>query len=131
MSNLVETTRTLYAAFAAGDIPSVLGALAPDCAWTEAAGFPYGGTYVGPQAVLSGVFMRLGAEWDGFVCAPAEYFGQGDTVIVLGEYSGTYKATGKSFRAPLVHVWRYRDGLIVRFDQHTDTVLVQRALQPG
>ena len=30
--------------------------------WTEAAGFPYDGTHVGPEAVLSNVFMRLGTE---------------------------------------------------------------------
>ena len=44
-------------------------------------------------------------------------------------YSGTYKATGKSFRAPFVHVWKFRGDRAVSFTQHTDTVLVQRALQ--
>ena len=44
----------------------MLGALAPDIRWTEAEGFPYGGTYVGPDAILQGVFMRLGTEWDGY-----------------------------------------------------------------
>jgi hypothetical protein len=50
-------------------------------------------------------------------------------VVVLGEYSGIYAATGKSFRAPVVHAWRLRNGSLVNFRQHTDTALVQAALR--
>ena len=51
MSNL-NTIQGAYAAFAKGDVPGVLGILDADIAWTEAEGFPYGGTYNGPNAVL-------------------------------------------------------------------------------
>ncbi len=50
-------------------------------------------------------------------------------MVALGEYSGAYRATGKSFKAPFVHVWRFRNGKVVSFDRHTDTAVVQRALQ--
>ena len=123
-----ETIEQLYAAFARGDIPSVLGALNPQTRWTEAEGFPYGGTYVGPQAVLDNVFMRMGGEWDSFSAQMAELVADGDTVVALGTYSGTFKATGKSFQAPFVHVWKFTDGQISEFIQHTDTAVVQRAL---
>ena len=33
---------------------------------------------------------------------PHELIANADTVVALGEYSGTYKATGKSFQAPFV-----------------------------
>ena len=128
MSNLNSVQRA-YDAFARGDIPAVLGFLNPDVKWTEAEGFPYGGTYVGPDAVLEGVFMRLGAEWDGFAAVPDEFIDGGDTVVVLGKYSGTYKATGKSFQADFAHVWKVREGKAVNFVQYADTLLVQRALQ--
>jgi ketosteroid isomerase-like protein len=124
-----ERIESLYAAFARGDVPSVLGALDPAIEWTEAAGFPYGGTYVGPQAVLDGVFMKLATEWEGFAAVPSEILADGDTVIALGEYSGSWRGTGKSFRAPMVHVWRFRNGAVVKFHQHTDTVLVQAAMR--
>jgi uncharacterized protein len=129
LSNL-NAVRGVYDAFAKGDIPTVLGRLDPDIAWTEAEGFPYGGTYVGPQAVLEGVFMRLGTEWDGFAAVPDEFIDGGDTVVVLGKYSGTYKATGKSFQANFAHVWKVQDGKAVTFVQYVDTLIVQRALQP-
>jgi len=128
MSNL-DSVRGVYDAFARGDISSVLGFLSPGVEWTEAEGFPYGGTYTGPQAVLEGVFMRLGTEWEGFAAVPDELIDGGDAVVVLGTYSGKYKATGKSFQANFAHVWKVREGKAVRFVQYVDTLLVQRALQ--
>ena len=128
MSNL-ESVQGLYEAFAKGDIPTVLGFLDANIAWTEAKGFPYGGTYNGPIAVLEGVFMRFGSEWDGFAAVPDEFIDAGDTIVVLGEYSGAYKATGKSFKANFAHVWKIREGKAVHFVQYVDTLLVHRALQ--
>lgn len=124
-----ELIQSVYAAFARGDVPTVLGALAPDARWVEAEGGPYGGLSIGPQAVLANVFMKLGGEWDGFAAVPAEFVAQGDTVVALGEYSGTYKATGKSFRAPFAHVWKLDDGKVASFHQHTDTAVHLRPMQ--
>lgn len=127
MSNL-NIIQGAYEAFAKGDVPGVLGILSPDIAWTEAAGFPYAGTYNGPNAVLEGVFMRLGTEWEGFSAVPAEFVDGEDTIVALGKYSGTYRATGKSFEADFAHVWKLRDGKAISFVQYTDTLLVDRAL---
>ena len=126
----VETIRALYAAFAKGDVTTVLGALAPDAEWREADNFIYadGNPYVGPGAILQGVFMRLATEWDGFAAVFGQVIGSGETVVSIGHISGAYKATGKHFKAPTVHVWRFRDGKISGFQEYTDTVLVQRAL---
>jgi len=129
MSN-VNAVQGAYEAFARGDVPAVLGFLDAGIAWTEAEGFPYGGTYNGPDAVLEGVLMRLGTEWDGFTVMPDEFIDGGDTVVVLGHYGGTYKATGKRFQTDFAHVWKIRDGKAVRFVQYTDTLIIQRALQP-
>lgn len=108
----------------------VLEVLSADIAWTEAEGFPYGGTYHGPKGVLEGVFMRLGSEWNGFAAVPSEFIDGGDTIVVLGKYSGTYKATGKSFEADFAHVWKLRDGKAAQFVQYVDTLLVNRAVNP-
>ena len=128
MTTNLDLVRGAYAGFATGDIPAVLGLLAPDARWTEAAGFPYAGTYVGPDAVLQGLFMRIGQDWDGFAVLPSGYVTEGHTVVALGEYSGRNKSTGRSFVAPFAHVWTLRDGKVVRFVQHVDTVLVARAM---
>lgn len=128
MSDNADVIRGVYAGFASGDVASIFAKFAPDIAWTEAEGFPYAGTYVGADAILKGVFMKLGGEWKGFKAAPEEYVAQGDTVCVIGTYSGTYRATGKAMSAPFVHVWKLKDGRIVRLIQHTDTAVVARAL---
>lgn len=127
--NNVELIRGAYDAFAKGDVGTVLGLLSPEINWTEAEGFPYGGTYVGPKAVLENVFMRLGSEWEGFAAVPHEFIDGGESVVALGKYSGTYKGTGKSFQADFAHCWWFKDGKAVRFVQYTDTALVQRALE--
>ncbi|MBI1852020.1 MAG: nuclear transport factor 2 family protein [Planctomycetes bacterium] len=129
MADNLETIRGAYEAFARGDVAAALAVLAPDASWTEAEGFPYAGTYVGPDAILKGVFMRLGTEWEGYAAVPHEFVAQRDTVVSLGTYSGKFKATGKKFSAPFAHVWTFRNGKVVRFRQYTDTAVVQRALK--
>ena len=130
MSDDLAVVRGMYQAFANGDVPSVLGGLAPDCQWTEAAGGPYGGVYVGPDAILSNVFMKLGTEWDVFTAVPREFVADGSTIVALGEYNGTYKATGKSFSAPFAHVWKFTSGKATSFHQYTDTAVHLGPLQP-
>jgi len=95
----VRFLKNLYEAFGRGDIPTVLGAMSSDIRWYQAEGNPYmpsGEAWVGPDAVLNNLFMKLGAEWGGFAVHPKSFHGAGDSVIVEARYSGTYKATGKS-----------------------------------
>ncbi|WP_313665006.1 nuclear transport factor 2 family protein [Shinella sp.] len=119
----------LYAGFAAGDVPAVLSTMATDIEWTEAEGYPYAGTFIGPDAVVEAVFVKLATEWEGYQAVPDQFVAEKDTVVALGHYSGTYRATGRSFRAPFAHVWTVRDGKLSKFVQYTDTVVVQRALE--
>ena len=128
MSRNTDLIRSIYAAFAAGDMPAVLDALAPDVVWNEAENFPYAdhAPYHGPEAVLTGVFARLGSEWDGFAAIPQEYLDAGDTIVALGRYGGIYKATGKPIDAQMVHVWRIADGKVTGFQQYTDTLQAAR-----
>ncbi len=49
--NHKEILRTGYGNFAKGDIPAVLEIFDSKIEWTEAEGFPYGGTYNGPEFI--------------------------------------------------------------------------------
>ena len=126
----VALIRNLYEAFAKGDVPAVLAAMSPDIVWNEAENYPYadGNPYRGPEAILAGVFARIGSEWDGFAAVPEEYIDGGDTIVVLGRYRGTYRASGRSMDAQMVHVWRLADGRITRFDQRVDTLQSARVM---
>ncbi len=114
---------TVYAGFAAGDIAKATSKMAPDIIWNEAEGNPYAdkNPYIGPDAIIGGLFSRLGGEWDGFTARPDEYVVDGDRVVVFGRYTGTYKATGKSMDVPFVHSWTIKGGAIEAFQQYTDT----------
>ena len=57
----VEFLKSLYKAFANGDVPTVLAAFDDTIEWNEAEGNPYnpGHPFVGPAAVVEGVFARV------------------------------------------------------------------------
>jgi ketosteroid isomerase-like protein len=118
----VEFVKTVYDAFARGDVPAVLGAFADDIEWFEAEGMPYGGLHRGPNAVAQNVFGPIAADNEGFAVTPEEYIGSGDTVAAVVRYTGTGNATGKVLDLPAVHVWDIRDGKLARFRQFIDTV---------
>jgi uncharacterized protein len=122
--------RSLYEAFARGDIPTIIAALDPQVEWWEAEHFLYAdkNPYVGPNAVLEGVFMRTGSEWDGFAVAPKEILDAGDTIIGHGYYSGTYKKNGAQVRAQFAHFFTFCAGKIVKFQQYTDTAQFLQAI---
>ncbi|WP_348787082.1 nuclear transport factor 2 family protein [Leifsonia sp. NPDC080035] len=128
MPSNYEIIRDHYAASDRGDLEGMLAPLAPDARWTEMAGFPYAGTYLGPDEVRRGVFERIAAEWDGYTAAITELIDGGDTIVGLGTYSGTNRDTGRSFEARVAHVWRLEDGRVLAFEQFTDTARVADAL---
>ena len=119
----LEIIRDLYEAFGRGDIPAVLGALDANVEWREAEGFLYAdqNPYMGPGAVLAGVFARLGGEWEEFQARPDSFLDAGEAVIAQGHYGGVYKATGRKVRAQFAHVWTLRGGKVLTFQQYTDT----------
>ena len=86
---------------------------------------PSGRAWVGPDAVLNNLFMKLGSEWDGFAVHPTSFHSAGDSIIVEARYSGTYKATGKSMDTQVCHVWDVKDGKLTRFQQYVDTAKLQ------
>ena len=128
MSTPLQTIRDHYAASARGDLAGMLAPLSPDVSWTEMAGFPYAGTYVGPEAVKAQVFDRINADWDDYRAVPETFLSDGYDVVAFGTYSGTYRATGKAMVARFVHHWVFANGVVVRFEQYTDTHLVVSAI---
>jgi ketosteroid isomerase-like protein len=128
MMGNTEMVRAAYAAFEVGDVPAVLASLADDVEWTEAEGFPTAGTYRGHDEIVQGVFMPLVQEYDGFTVKPESFVGEGDMVISVGWYEGTYKAAGKVARARFAHVWHVRDGKVASFEQIVDSATFNQAL---
>ena len=58
----VQIVRGIYESFGSGDTPAVLEQMDQSIEWNEAENFVYAdlNPYIGPQAVLKGLFTRLG-----------------------------------------------------------------------
>jgi len=128
-STNLEIIRSTYEGSSEENGRHLKAVLAPHARWTEAAGFPYAGTYVGAEQIVAGVFHRLATEWEGYSAKVHTYLADGDRVAAFGVYSGTYRKTGKAMTATFAHLYRLEDGKIVTMEQVVDSHLVQRALQ--
>ncbi len=127
----VEVLQGGYEAFGRGDVPSVLAFFDPAIEWREAESNPYkpdGGAWIGGDAVVANLFMRLATEWDGFTVTPEKLHDAGDVVVAECRYTGVFKATGKSIDAQACHVWRFSDGRATHFRQYVDTAQMQDAM---
>ena len=128
-----QLAKDIYAAFGRGDIPTVLASFHPEIQWHQAEGNPYqpdGRGWIGPQAILENLFMRIGSEWDGFTVTIRNIHDAGEYVVIEGRYTGTYKPSGMKLDSQLCHVLRFQGGKLVSFQQYMDTAQLQRVIPP-
>lgn len=114
----------LYAAFARGDVPTVLDAMSPDIEWNEAEHVTFwtGAAFVGPDAVVQGVFARIPEIFgDTFHIEVDRLVDCGSTVLMQGRYHGVAQDTGEELDVQVAHVWDVEGGKLTRFQQYTDT----------
>ena len=128
MTTNLEIIRATYEGSSEDNGKHLLAALAPDATWTEAAGFPYAGTYVGPDEIFAQVFRRLATEWVGYQAVVHTFLADGDRVAAFGTYSGTYAATGIAMSATFAHLYRLQDGKILSMEQFVDSATVRKAM---
>jgi ketosteroid isomerase-like protein len=127
----LEIIKSAYSAFATGDIPALLGAMDSKIEWNEAENFPYadGNPYIGADAIVQGVFARIGADWAYWTITDQVYHLTLEAmVIVTARYNAKHKITGKVIRAQVTHMWTLQDGKITKFQQYADTLQVTQAM---
>ncbi len=128
MGRNADTVRAVYDGAMRGDMSVLIAAMDTAIQWREPASLPFG-DHVGPDAVIANVFMKVAELVDSMTLTADEMIDGGDAVVTLGRYAGTGKATGQTFVAPFVHVWRFGpSGSIVECQVHTDTYAWCRAL---
>tara|TARA_R110002167_G_scaffold138910_6_gene326318 strand:- start:498 stop:1376 length:879 start_codon:yes stop_codon:yes gene_type:complete len=121
----------LYKAFAVGDIPMVLGGMDPNIVWNEAEGNVYadGNPYIGPEAVLNGVFARIGADYEFFTLADIQLHEMSnDQVLATLRYHAKLNKNGAIIDAQVAHLWSLKDGKVSTFQQYVDTKHLDDAL---
>lgn len=130
MTTNLDLIRATYDGLPQENAKNLLALLTPDTRWTEANGFPYAGTYVGAEQIMSGVFQRLATEWENYQARVHTYLADGERVAAFGVYSGCYHLTGKSMTASFAHLYRLEAGKIVSMEQFVDSHALRQALQP-
>ena len=122
--NNLSIITNLYKSFDKGDVPAVLACLDEKVVWNEAENFPYadGNPYIGPDAVLNGVFARIGEDWNNFKLTNIQLSEmKNGMVLATGRYMGKYKKNNAPLNAQFAHVWSLNDGKASKFQQYADT----------
>ena len=118
----VDLIKKLYAAFAAGDIQTIINHLDAGVEWRceGPSVVPYCGHFQGPDNVLK-FFAALASTQAGMKLTTDEYIAQDDKVVTVGRYSANVPATGKTLDSAITHIFTIRDGRVTRFHDFADT----------
>jgi hypothetical protein len=131
-TNNASIVDKVYKAFANGDIPSVLGAMDPKIEWNEAEGnkLADGNPYIGPDAVLNGVFARIPEDFIDFKLTNIELNEMSkNQVLATLRYNFISKHNEKFMDVQVAHLWTLKDGKITGFQQYADTKKIDSAMQ--
>jgi uncharacterized protein len=123
----VELIEELYSAFSQRDLPAIFSALAPDVEVSQSPALPWGGVYRGVEGFRE-FFSKLTSQITPAL-AIERYIDAGEDVVAIGRTQGTVNNGGRSFDVPVVHVWRLREGKVVRFQPYIDVPTMQAALE--
>jgi ketosteroid isomerase-like protein len=124
-----RVVKAFYANLARGAGQAAVALLHPQLSWTEGERTPYyTGELTSIDAVVATVLEPIIRDFEDFAANPTEYVAQGERNAAAGRYRGRHRRSGRVLDAPFVHLWTVRNGAIVRFTQHTDSMSWQDAI---
>ena len=117
----LDVIRSLYAAFGRGDLEAIAAALDPQVSWRTpgAPDLPTAGLRQGVAAVRE-FFGLLVNTFDIADFQPQDFLASGDKVVVLGTSREGPKGSGRFVDFRWVHVFTFRNGRIVAFEEPAD-----------
>ena len=119
-----------YAAFASGDIKTLVGLTSKDVDWEAVVGagpaVPTRGARRGQDAVTT-FFGQLAESVDFKRFEPREFIADKDKVVTLGYYEGVSKKTGRTFASDWVMVFTLDGGKVVKFREYADMSSINAA----
>lgn len=129
MANLTDTVKSLYAAFAQGNIAAIRGMMTEDVSWEYEApsALATSGIWRSPSGVAE-FFSAVASQSSDLNLQMTEFLATGDTVAAFGRYQATVKATGIRIDSPLAQYFQFRDGKIARFVQLSNTGAMLEAI---
>ncbi|WP_218846921.1 nuclear transport factor 2 family protein [Winogradskyella forsetii] len=114
---------SLYQAFSKGDIPTVLSLMDKKIIWNEAESnsLAVGNPYIGPEAVLNGVFLKIGELYKSFTLKNVKLHEMSNNQVLATLYYMITSMDDKEYIVQVAHHWTLKDGKIIQFQQYADT----------
>jgi uncharacterized protein len=123
----IQTVQELYDAFGRRDLSKVFSLLSPDIEIVQSEELPWGGLFRGHDGARQ-FFGKLGSHINSTLDIERLISAE-DHVVAVGWTHGTVNATGASYRVPIAHFWRVRDGLVLQTQFFIDHPAMLEALR--
>jgi len=129
-SENLRIVREIYEAFAKGDLAAILNLLAGGVDWASPGpkAIPFSGSWHGRDRVAQ-FFAAVGEHLEVLDFGAGQFIAQGDTVVVLGRERMRVKGTARVYETEWAHVYKLREGKVVRFREYTNTAAVAQAFR--
>jgi len=127
--NNEETVRGVYASFITGDVDTIMSYLHDDVVWSHPAvgsNIPIAGDYKGKEGVLQ-FFDDVVNSVDVLGQEVFNVVGAGDLYVALGYEKMRVQSTDKVYGSNWAHVFTFKDGKIIRFEEFIDTYEMDQA----
>jgi ketosteroid isomerase-like protein len=130
MGGNADLAKQAYEKFANGDVQGATENWADDIVWQgpNSTELPGGGEHSGKDAALETLGKAVGA-WDEFTLHMDEFFEKDESVVALGH--SHVKKGDKEAQTPVVHILRFEQGKVKRFQILTDTYQAAQILGIG
>jgi ketosteroid isomerase-like protein len=130
MGGNADLAKQAYEKFAQGDVQGATENWADDIVWQgpNSTELPGGGEHSGKDAALETLGKAVGA-WDEFTLHMDEFFEKDESVVALGH--SHVKKGDKEAQTPVVHILRFEQGKVKRFQILTDTYQAAQILGIG
>jgi uncharacterized protein len=117
-----DLIKKMYEAFSKGDLDFILSKLAEDVHWSSPgpAEVPYSGEYTGRAQVRKFFELLVGTQ-ENLNLTVEKVIAHGDSVVVLGRYTGRVRATGRPFDSVVGHFSTIQDGKVKQWIGLGDT----------
>ena len=126
----INIVKKVYEAFGKHDFDFILSVLSKDVEWGEPANpfNPAAGKRHGHKGFLE--WLKIGHESEEILTLESQKFlSDSETVAVIGFTKCLAKLTNKTYETDFVHLFLFKDGKIIKFQEYFDTYAAAEAFR--
>ena len=129
MSQNVEVIKSMYAAYAKGDLADIMNHMTDDVQWTSEGvkQMSWAGSWHGKPNTKA-FFEGLNKDLESPHLDMNTFIAEGDKVAAFGRYKATVRKTGKHVDTPVAHYFRLKDGKVAEYRNFINSAAVVEAM---